>query len=361
MPKALTFNQHRAGTARPDSVDTMTGWMGSELGDDPARWRRPLRDAEIDELLEASARFAAGDDDLPIIDATDFPLPHLAAELAALRHRLLHGLGFELWTGLPVDEIPRRQAAAVFLGIGAHLGSLRSQNAMGHLLGHVTDIGRDPADPTARIYQTNARQSFHTDSTDVVGLLCLATAATGGESLLAHAGTVLAELERRRPDLASRLFEPVATDRRGEVPPGADPWFEIPVLSRHDGHLTVIYQRQYIDSAQRFADAPRLDAEMIEALDLFDEIVNEPDVHLSMALAPGDMQFVHNHTLLHDREGFVDDPARPRHLLRLWLSIPGDRELPPVFATRYGSITVGDRGGIITEATTRLHAPLAPA
>ena len=70
---------------------------------------------------------------------------------------------------------------------------------MGHLLGHVTDVGRDPADPTARIYQTNARQTFHTDSTDVVGLLCLATARQGGASLLAHAGTVPAEVARRAP------------------------------------------------------------------------------------------------------------------------------------------------------------------
>lgn len=334
-------------------------WTGAELRNDPHCWRRALSDAEIDELLAASAPFAAGDDDLPLITAADFPLPTLAAELMALRDRLLNGLGFEVWSGLPVDDVPRRQSAAVFLGIGAHLGSLRSQNAMGHLLGHVTDIGRDPADPTARIYQTNARQTFHTDSTDVVGLLCLATAAEGGESLLAHAATIAAEVERRAPELAPRLYEPVATDRRGEIPPGADPWFEIPVLNRYDGRLTVIYQRQYIDSAARFPDAPPLDDETIAALDLFDEIANDPEVHLSMALAPGDMQFVHNHALLHDREGFVDDPDRPRHLLRLWLSIPGDRELPPIFATRYGSVTVGDRGGIITDGTS-LHAPLHP-
>lgn len=336
-------------------------WLGQDLRNDPDRWRRPLTAAEIGELFVASAPFADGDTDLPIIEVADFPLPHLGPELVALRRRLLDGLGFELWTGLPLDEMSRRQAAAVFLGVGAHLGSLRSQNAMGHLLGHVTDIGRDPADPSARIYQTNARQSFHTDSTDVVGLLCLAPAARGGASLLASAAAVFAEVDRRAPELAARLFEPIATDRRGEVPPGADPWFEIPVLSRYDGHLTVMYQRQYIDSAQRFAAAPRLDAEMIAALDLFDEVVDEPNVHLSMELAPGDMQFVHNHALLHDREAFVDEPSRPRHLLRLWLSIPGDRELPPVFASRYGSVTVGDRGGIITDATTSLHAPLSPA
>jgi hypothetical protein len=62
---------------------------------------------------------------------------------------------------------------------------------------------------------------------------------------------------------------------------------------------------------------------------------------------------VYNHSLLHDRTAFVDHPdsAKRRHLLRLWLSLPGDRHLPPVFTQRYGSITVGDRGGIVVAGT----------
>jgi hypothetical protein len=68
-----------------------------------------------------------------------------------------------------------------------------------------------------------------------------------------------------------------------------------------------------------------------------------------MRLEPGDLQFVHNHTLLHDRTAFVDwpEPERRRHLLRLWLAVPGARPLPEVFAQRYGSVTVGARGGIV--------------
>jgi hypothetical protein len=78
-----------------------------------------------------------------------------------------------------------------------------------------------------------------------------------------------------------------------------------------------------------------------------------------MRLIPGDMQFVYNHAQLHDRTGYVDwpEPENRPHLFRLWLSMAGDRELPECFKQRYGSIIVGDRGGIITSAT-RLHAPL---
>ena len=120
-----------------------------------------------------------------------------------------------------------------------------------------------------------------------------------------------------------------------------------------------IYQRNYINSAKRFDDAPQLTAEQIEALDLLDEIVNEPNIHLRMRLKPGDMQFVYNHTMLHDRTAFVDWPEKDqrRHLLRLWLALPNDRPLPPIYAERYGSIEIGNRGGVITKETV-LHAPV---
>ena len=307
-------------------------WRGDELTD--AAWRWTLDSTEIDELVTAAR---LGHDDLPTV----------GPRLDALRGRLIRGRGFELLRGLPLDEIGHALAAEALLVIGRRLGSLRSQNAGGDLLGHVRNVGLDASDPDVRIYQTNERQTFHTDSADVVGLLCLHEAAEGGDSMLVSAAAIYNEMLDRAPDLAHALFDPVATDRRGEIPPGEEPFFLIPVLNWHDEALTVIYQRQYIESAARFDNAPRLSDTQRAALDLFDEIANDPTMHLSMRLQPGDIQFVHNHSLLHDRTGFVDDPAAPRHLLRLWLSIPGDRELPPIFATRYGSITVGDRGGIV--------------
>ncbi|MEM9209486.1 MAG: TauD/TfdA family dioxygenase, partial [Pseudomonadota bacterium] len=221
------------------------------------------------------------------------------------------------------------------------------------------NVGADAADTSTRIYQTAERQTFHTDSTDVVGLLCLVQARRGGESLLVSAESICNRMRQEAPDLLACLFEPVATDRRGETPVGCDPWFTIPVFSWHTDRLTVMYQRQYIDSAQRFAGAPRLTTKQIEALDYFDRLANDPDLHIRMQLAAGDIQFVYNHALLHDRTGFedYDEPDRRRHLLRLWLSVPGDRELPDCFAERYGSTAIGDRGGIVT-AETRLHAPV---
>ena len=171
---------------------------------------------------------------------------------------------------------------------------------------------------------TSARPITPTPATSS-GLLCLKTAKSGGLSALVSSTTIFNEMRRRRPDLLKLLFQPVATDRRGEVPEGQKPYFQIPTFNWHKGFLTAIYQRQYINSAQRFADAPRLTPAHVEALDLFDSLANDPKLHMFMEFKPGDVQLVHNHTMLHDRTGFVDwpEPERRRHLLRLWLAASG--------------------------------------
>ncbi len=343
----------------PPEQTGRAAWYGPEIAgrDD---WLMPLGAEEIAEVESAATASARREDDIAALTATDFPLPTLGPRLKArVRDEVLNGRGFLLLRGLPVERWSMREAATAFFGLGAHLGSARSQNGKGHVLGHVQDLGLDVHDPNVRIYQTNERQTYHTDSCDIVGLLCLKTAKSGGLSALVSSTTIFNEMRRSRPDLLKLLFEPVATDRRGEVPEGQKPYFQIPTFNWHRGFLTAIYQRQYIDSAQRFADAPRLTPAHVEALDLFDSLANDPALHLFMEFKPGDVQLVHNHTMLHDRTGFVDwpEPERRRHLLRLWLAASDARPLPDVFADRYGTVTVGDRGGIIVRGT-KLHAPL---
>jgi hypothetical protein len=314
---------------------------------DPSAWVEHLSTREIDSI-EAAAR-AWGKRDLLDLRAETFPLPECAERLRAARQHLLEGRGFVLWRGLPVERWGRELSAVAFYGLGAHLGPSRPQNAQGQLLGEVRDLGLRSSDPNVRIYQTAERQSFHTDSCDVVGLLCLQQARQGGESALVSSQTLWNAIRRRRPDLAMALLEPLATDRRGEVAPGELPFFMIPVFNWFEGRMSAIYHRPYIESAQRFAEAPRLSAPQIEALDLLDALANDPDIHFLMRLAPGDIQWVHNHTIFHDRMAFEDwpEPERRRHLLRLWLAPLDARALPPVFAQRYGSVEPGRRGGVM--------------
>jgi hypothetical protein len=343
----------------PPLIDSPAAWIGEDMSRHKERWLVDLSPEDIAELVAAGKAYLARTNDIGALRKADFPLPRLADHLAAMREKLVDGIGFEVLRGLPVEGCSRELAATIFCGVGAHLGSARSQNAQGHILGHVRDTGANAKDTNTRIYQTAERQTFHTDSADVVGLLCLKDAKEGGESLLVSTVTIYNEMQKRRPDLVALLFDPIATDRRGEIPEGQKPYFEIPVLNWYRGHLTGMYQRQYIDSAQRFPEAMRLTDRHVEALDLFDSLANDPRLHLSMRLKPGDMQFVYNHSMLHDRMGFLDwpEPEKRRHMLRLWLSVSGDRPLPECFRQRYGSIEIGDRGGIITR-DTRLNAPL---
>ena len=334
-------------------------WLGKDMANHPERWLKILSSDEIEDLEQAAKHYLQLGKDVGEIQAQDFPLLHFHKHLDQLRNKLINGNGVEVLRGLPVAKYSQEFAATIFCGIGAHLGSARSQNSQGHILGHVRDIGADAKDPNTRIYQTSERQTFHTDSADVVGLLCIREAQEGGKSLLVSAVSIFNKMLELRPDLVELLFDPIATDRRGEIPEGAKPYMEIPPLNWHEGHLTVFYQRQYIDSAQRFDGVLKLTDKHIEALDMFDELANDPELNFGMQLQPGDMQFVYNHSQLHDRTGFVDwpEPENRRHLFRLWLSIKGDRPLPECFKERYGSIEIGNRGGIITKHT-RLHAPL---
>jgi hypothetical protein len=340
----------------PSLIQGPSAWYGPDLA---ARtdWIEHLSECEIGEIDQASRRLAKAEADIPSIRRRDFPLPTLGPRLRGILAELLSGRGFVLLRGLPVEHWSRRQAATAFFGIGAHLGSTRMQNALGHVLGHVKDLGMSSSDPNVRLYQTHERQGYHTDSCDVVGLLCLQPAKAGGLSSLVSSVTLFNEMRRRRPDLLACLFEPIETDRRGEVPAGRQPYFRIPVFNWFAGLLSTIYQRKYIDSARRFVGTP-LTSQQQEALDLFDALADDPRLHLSMELQAGDVQLVHNHTLLHDRTAFEDwpQPERKRHLLRLWLAPPEARPLPPVFAERFGAVTPGDRGGVTVEGAN----PTAP-
>ena len=337
----------------PPEVRDASVWYGPDL-ERRTDWIEHLSKADIAEVENAVNELDRSSLDLTAITAEDFPLPTLAPRLKPILEDVLNGRGFVLIRSLPVERWTRRQAAIAFLGIGVHLGNLRMQNAAGHLLGHVRDLGRSSDDPNTRIYQTRERQTFHTDSCDVVGLLCLRTARSGGLSSLVSSTTIFNEMRRRRPDLLKVLLEPIETDRRGEVPPGGRPYFSIPVFNPHDGLVSAIYQRQYIESARRFDGVAPLTAIQTEAFDLLDELANDPKLKLMMSLEPGDIQLVHNHTLFHDRTAFEDhpEPERKRHLLRLWVAPIDARPLPKVFAERFGSVTPGNRGGVSVEGSS---------
>ena len=321
-------------------------WIGPRIQND-ASWifHVDAEDAaEIDAALAHAKRAGAR---IPF-SADLFPLPRFAAKLNRVLEEIERGRGFMLLRGLPRARYSDADCELLYWGLGAHLGRPVSQNARGHLLGHVRDEGRIHADPNARGYQTHERMDFHTDllPVDVLGLFCLRTAKSGGESKLVSALTVHNVLLAERPDLLDALFGTFHVDWRGEEPEGEQPWFALPMFSERDGHVTTrIVSLPYYDSAARHGERYRPTAIQREALETVQEIANRPELMLTMDFQEGDVQLINNHTMLHARSAFEDwpEPGHERHLLRMWIAVDDARRRPlaDALASRYRWVREG--------------------
>ena len=335
-------------------------WTAEDLDSDQS-WIHPLTENEIADLDAAVARVE--ERGLNILDITrdDFVLSTLGDRLDAVADEVVNGRGIGLIRGVPVERYSRMQAAIAFWGIGLFLGYPVSQNSKGHLLGHVADLGGTLKNPKHRGYQTHDMLPFHSDACDVVVLMCLHPAKSGGSSRFTSTLNVYNEMLKRRPDLVAELAAPIYRDRREEVPEGKDPWWQLPIFNFHEDYLTVSAGGTYIRSAQRFEQLPRHTKELKEALDLFARLNNE--LSYDMEFLRGDVQILHNHVTCHSRTEFEDypEPERRRDLLRLWLGTPGGRPLPPAYNDRFAHLKPGERpaGGVVVPGT-EYSAPLYP-
>ena len=295
-------------------------WVGPDMAASDA-WLHQLTDAEIAELDAALEVAKASGLPMEQLSRAQFPLPTMAPMLAGWLDELETGRGFVTARGVPVERYTEADAAIVYWGMGLYLGTAVSQNAAGDVLGHVRDTGDDPNDPSVRLYRTRARQSFHVDGADIIGLLCLRISESGGESLIVSSVSIYNEIGRRRPDLVPLLFENYCWDNHQQQEEGGPAFFEVPICAFRDDQLHFAYAGWYIRGAQGLPGVPPLTPEQHELLDLIDEIAEDPAFHLSVDCRPGDIQLLRNSTILHSREAYLDhpEPERKRHLLRLWL------------------------------------------
>lgn len=317
----------RPHTSIPDGpLAGPAAWRGEDLARS-GEWETSLTAEQVAELDDAVASARSTGKELAALSAADFPLPTFSAVIDCWRAELGDGRGFLMVRGFPVERWTREETETAFWCLGQHLGRPGAQSGRNDLLGHVTDLG-DPADAEGRQYRTNQDIRFHCDAADVVGLLCLKTAREGGGSRLVSSVTVFNELLAERPDAVPRLFEPFLLDTREERE-GAAPYVPIQPCCFDGTRLRTFMHVGYFTSVVRHG--VELDDRAREALAAWEQVAERPDVHLDMDFGPGDLQLVSNHTITHARTAYVDhgDPAEKRHLLRLWLSLVGDRELAP--------------------------------
>ena len=335
-------------------------WRGAYMKES-ADWIHRVSDAEIRELEHAVAGIRARRLRVPDFGQADFPLSTLAPALARIRDDVVDGRGVGVIRGLPVDRWSREESAIAYWGIGMHIGEAVTQNAFGHVLGHVKDVGVHVDDVNNRGYRSRAALSHHNDiGGEIIGLMCLKPSKAGGLSSVVSAGAVYNEMRKRRPDLLAELMKPMFHDRRGEVPEGRDPYYPLPVFSRHEGHLIVCFVRRFIESAQRFPELPRLTQAQRDALDMVSDLAGSPEFSLDIDFDPGDIQLVNNLTTMHSRTAFEDypEPEQKRHLLRLWLAVPGGWPLPRLFYDRYGATTPSGRPAGVIVTNPQEPAPL---
>jgi alpha-ketoglutarate-dependent taurine dioxygenase len=305
-------------------VNDPRSWTAETVGA-AGGWTRPLPDALIGPLRCIAGAPGRGDGPIADLRLTAEERAALGGYLAAAKHDLERGRGFVVLDRLPVGRTSEREAIAFYWMIGQLLGEPIAQNVQGTLLYDVRDSGQDVA-RGARFSVTNSESSFHTDNSfgeaivDYAGLLCLKTARSGGVSQMVSGLAVVEKLRSEDPGTLQALCRPFHVDRRGGVREGEAPTVLRPVIELKGHEPLCRYLRYWIEAGHAKAGEP-LTPERREALDRLDAVLNRPALRAEFSLEPGQVYFINNRWILHNRTAFEDhpEPERRRHLVRLWL------------------------------------------
>ncbi|MGN6514663.1 MAG: TauD/TfdA family dioxygenase [Rhizomicrobium sp.] len=320
----------------PRPLETHVDWLHDDVRDE-ARWTVELTAQDHRELDHALSVAKARSDNLLEIGLEHFPLDGLASKLADIERELMEGRGFVRIRTLDAKRYSDDDLTMLYWGIGIHLGDPWPQNHYGHVMGDVTDQGKRLDDPTLRGNEIGKiGLDYHTDGADIIGLMCLRSAKSGGLSCVANVVAIYNDLVKTRPDLVAALYEPLPYDARQEHAKGEKPYYMFPIFTEHRDRLFVRFIPQYVLASQKYSEAPRLSDAAREALAAVSEMARDPRYNVYMDLQPGEMQFINNYHVLHGRQPYEDDPAagHKRHLKRLWLATRSLKDRPERFQRR---------------------------
>lgn len=315
-----------------------TAWKAADFPAKPT-FSLVLDAAERAAVADRLAALAAAGLAEASITAAHVATPAIVTLVQRIRRELTDGRGFLVLQGLPVEGHDDATVGNFFLGLGLLMGKPVVQSPLGDRLGHVVDIAR-PGE-LERGYKSSVELTAHTDSDDVVAMLCLRQARAGGMTRLVSAHSLYNALLARHPDYLAPLYRGFAHHWFGEEAPGDPPItaYRVPVLSWADGVLSVCHLRERADMAAEADSRCAYSSLERAALDEFDRLAADPEFALEFRLEPGEAYFLNNYLLLHARTGFEDHatPAERRHLLRLWLKLPGARPVAEPVLRYYGA------------------------
>jgi hypothetical protein len=325
-----------------------------DAGEDPDRWIHRFTEEELRDIDNALQTTLAKHKACHTMTKEDFPLGPSEKPLQQVLQQLENDLGMFVLRGIPAHKYTKPEMKMIYWGLGLHLGVALTQSGKGDVLGDVRNFGDQyhPSNPTGRGYMTRIGLTFHTDSSDVVSLMVLQVAKSGGESMICSSVAVRNEIARRRPDLLKILYEDFYWSWKGGPPAGAGPYYKIPIFSEEGGRFSCRYIPPHIMTAQDYPEVPRLTEQQKEAIKLVGEVANEEKFHFAMMFEPGDIQLLNNHITLHARTEFVDGDTEEtkRHLLRMWLAPFNSRKLSERVVDFYRDQTPGAvRGGFYSQ------------
>jgi hypothetical protein len=339
-----------------DSVTPIGGgWLGADLAADPSRWRLELPPAVRDELMELAdkraGRAAALDDMAPRVSGAT------AEFVSRLRDMITSGCYFALVSGFPYE--PMSTAKDAYWLLGLLLGEPLSQTPQRTLVGHIEEYLS--SDRNKRNWEASNALPFHTDTADLVAMLCIRSAPFGGLSQLASARTAHDLLLAEAPEHLAELYRPFPQAAGRKI--GERWWTAIPVFGfAENGDFAMRHVRWHVEASQRHTDAPRVTAGQRQAMDALDEILGRPGIALDMDLQAGDLQLFNNSEIVHARTEFKGTPSgEGRLLLRIWLSFADSPELPADYQQLFGATAAGSyRGGVwpADRDTDRLGLPV---
>lgn len=299
-------------------------WLATTI-DERGSWYCPLSPrcrAALDETIRQLRR---GPRPTTALRLAETPCAGCEGDLGPARAALEAGRGFVIIEGLPCETYSAVEQQAAYWLVGQWLGQPATQNVQGTLLYDVRDTGQDVR-YGARFSVTNAETGFHTDNSfgetviDYVGLLCLQPAKSGGRSQVVSGYALHNELLAQHSDQLEVLYQPFHVDRRGGFRPSESPTVQFPILQWDGRALVCRYLRYWIEAGHARAAQP-LTASQLEALDVLDQTLRAPTLWVEFDLRPGDLFFINNRWIFHNRSAFEDHPeaGRRRHYVRLWL------------------------------------------
>jgi alpha-ketoglutarate-dependent taurine dioxygenase len=299
---------------------TQHGWLAAQTDKDSLSL--DLGATHLAALRELVGRTAK--QSYPTITHEQFRHAALDPLLNEAVERTKGGKGITFLRGIPVDEFGQDELRRLYWGIGTYFGRALSQSRVGDMMGDVT-----PRPGASRGYTSQKELGLHTDYAEIISLLCLQPAQYGGENVFVSSLALWDIVERERPDFMEIMKRGFRLWRINEHT-NSEPitTFRVPVFSEKNGLRSVHQGWEIAVPTAEYLGEP-LSSQELAAIDFIKEVLQRPQLRLAARLEKGEAVFFSNYEVFHSRKAFQqwDDPAKSRHLLRLWLQSAPARAL----------------------------------